>query len=281
MKSTFDIKRTVLFFTLFMTAGHIVQAQGKLPHEQNEVALRIGGGVSGPFGTLPSSYDKGMRPSMDIGVRYDYYFRKKWSAGVEVNYVKYGMEFTIDNPSGSLRENNGAMDKVSYEAVGYNELWNMSQVSIPITVQYLTSGVTSFYVRTGISYGLTMNSKADLQWKGLETKVEYIPGVQVNNRIGNTSRKHEIDLEKRLAWVGEMGVKHELAYNRDIYVGVYFDYGLNNMAKNVAGTKGRLLTLNQSAENSLEMNSMLESSGTKLSVKTYTIGMKVAYGFKW
>lgn len=281
MKSTFDIKRAVLLFTLFMTSGHMVQAQGKLPHEHNEVALRIGGGVSGPFGTLPSSYDKGMRPSMDIGVRYDYYFRKKWSAGVELNYVKYGMEFTIDNPSGTLRENNEAMDKVIYEAVGYNELWNLSQMSLPITVQYLSSGVTSFYARTGISLGLTMNSKVDLQWKGLETQVENIDRLRLENYIGNTSQKHKIDLEKRLAWVGEVGVKHELAYNQNIYVGVYFDYGLNNMAKNVAGTKGRLLTLNQSAENSLEMNSMFETSSTKLSVKTYTIGLKIAYGFKW
>lgn len=281
MKSTFDIKRTILLFALFITSGHFVQAQGKLPHEQNEVALRIGGGVSGPFGTLPSSYDKGIRPSMDIGVRYDYYFRKKWSAGVELNYVKYGMEFTVDNPNGLLLDIDPEKDKGSYEAVGYNELWNLSQVSIPITVQYISSGVTSFYARTGISLGLTMNSKADLQWKGLETQVENTNRLRLDNYIGNTSQRHKVDLEKRLAWVGEIGVKRELAYNQNIYVGVYFDYGLNNIAKNVAGTKDRLLMLNQSAENSLEMNSMLESSGTKLSVKTYTIGLKVAYGFKW
>ncbi len=284
------MKRYIGILTLGLILGGYQQAQAQFnPYyfKKHEVAVSAKAGLLQNYGSLPDQISSDLKFNTAIGLQYDYFLNRQWSIGIGAQYAMYTTDFTASNLSGQSNEIDSENEKFifSYDGREFKEQWKVNQVNIPLTVQYVGEAETALYVRTGIQYSLLMSSKPTVTWNNLQTS-GYFPqynllfdedllyaGFGFQEKV---EFKPDLELKDRWAWIAEVGVKHNVRENQNLYVGVYFDLGLNNQKPSVKETKESILEYNAEIDNSLKYNSIQESS--KAVFKNYSFGIQLRYG---
>ncbi|MGG5576278.1 outer membrane beta-barrel protein [Myroides sp. C15-4] len=283
------MKKYIGILTLGLLVGGYQQAQAQYSRyyfKEHEVGVSLKAGMIQNYGSLPDQISSDLKFSTAIGLQYDYYLNRQWSIGIGGQYAMYTTDFKATNLKGQSNEIDSENEKFifSYEGKTFKEQWKVNQINIPLTVQYVGEAETAIYVRTGVQYSLMMSSKPTVTWNNLETS-GYFPqyNLLLNEDLlfagfghqDKVEHKPDIELKDRWAWIAEVGVKHNVRENQNLYIGVYFDLGLNNQKPSVKETKEHILVYKADIDNALEYNSIQESS--KAVFKNYSFGIQLRY----
>lgn len=279
-----------LYITLIGMIGSgcsTLQAQYKpYYYPDHEVGVTLKTGLNQAYGSLPHGIGSDRAFTMAFGLQYDYYVSPTWSIGVAGQYAMQTTNYTGTNLKGQRQyidsENEAFI--FSYHGKNYKEEWKVNQVDLPLTVQYVGKAETSLYVRTGLQFSLVMQTNTTVTWNNVEAS-GYFPQYNVVldepwfGGFGNKEKieaKPALDVKNRWAWIAEVGVKHNLKANQNLYVGIYFDLGLNNQKPEVSTPKEELIAYKPELNKTIELNSIQQSS--KAVFKNYSIGVQLRYG---
>ncbi|MHC5202962.1 outer membrane beta-barrel protein [Myroides sp. LJL119] len=240
--------------------------------------------------TRVKTYDSNSVLGYSMGVGYRYYLNQKWSLAAEVAYQNSSLDFIQRNAKSSWSSIDVEGDQyiLKYQSKIRIEQISYRLIQVPLTVQFETGKEVKWYVQTGLAIGvITGSPKSRITINELDTS-GYYPQWDVElqgpNFIGyghfkNISHKKEIHLQNRYSWLFETGVKQELGNKQSLYIGAFFNLGLNNLAKDGIRDK-HPITLSSNYDNPIELNSIwTDMSYSNQKLKDYHIGIKLRYAF--
>lgn len=234
---------------------------------------------------------------LNIGIGYGQYLSKNFSIHIEPNYAQYHTQSRVNSFKGNLstvdRDNDAFILK--YQGQNLKEKVTVKQLNIPLMLQYETAGESvRFFVKSGVSYGLQLEDAVSrtkmtsLRTSGYYTEYDvelFEPSFVGFGEFKGVAEKNEVELKNRWAYVAEIGVKQLLSDESSLYIGMYFDIGLNNLAKDVeqptSTAKTSFIGYDRELDNPLLINSSLQQTVEKVSYKNYNLGIKLKYSFNF
>lgn len=227
-----------------------------------------------------------------FGLGYSYYLNSNFSIGLGFSFLKADLNYIGNSLKGSYAEEDIEGDTFEFRYKGdyYSETVKQEVLQIPLTIQYETKGIVSWYLRTGVIYGIqTGKSKYKLNWRDLKTSGYYPQwDAELNGPdfIGfgeqeSLNRKGTVKLQDSFSWMIETGVKQQLASNNYMYFGVFFELGLNDIRPE-GNTDNEMITFTNNINEPLQYHSVLEQKSYQdKKLTTYMIGLKIKYGFNF
>jgi hypothetical protein len=204
-----------------------------------------------------------------------------WKTGLAIEIATYKNNVLF----GTLSEENDIGSgtgkfRFTYLMDGYEEIQNLTMVSIPITIQYQAGGKTRFCLSGGVKLGLPISAEATIN-PGKVTasgdfdheKQKYInlPQHGFPNGTRLAEVKNSIDLGFSTAATVEMGVLFS-----KFYLGLYLDYGLNDMHK----TKDRHPLEYQTSGSSEPVHNSILNTDLVDNISSNSVGIKMRIQFK-
>jgi outer membrane protein OmpA-like peptidoglycan-associated protein len=236
----------ILFLPVVLTVS--LRAHAQIPKQQcpNEWNVWAAGGWQALY--YQTSYGSREDKAGGIfGLGYGHYFSEHWGFLLGMELSLYQSGFKMNN----LHDNYDAADldpyhsqKINfrYHTDNYKETQQLLNLNIPLMLQYQTYAWNNnrIYTAFGFKLGIPLESKYRSKnttvtstgyyydwWQELDDEREYLGFGIFNNQPGSGK------LNSGLSCIGtvEAGIKWNLGNKTDLYTGVYFDYGFNNIVK--------------------------------------------------
>ncbi|MCL2098703.1 MAG: outer membrane beta-barrel protein [Bacteroidales bacterium] len=212
-----------------------------------------------------------------IGLGYVYNFTSHWSLGTGVEANIYRSNCTLPAMKGSYTFNEGyEMFNFRYEALDYKEQQQLYALNIPLMLTYgLPIGQNlSFYFSGGLKFGIPLwakySSSGTFTTKGYyyyeNQEYEDIPEFELRHQSVQVDDSFSLGLSYQLSM--ELGLKV-----RVIYIGLYCDYGLNNIQKTI--TPVMQYTMNPVT---VKYNSILNSDQVS-KISSIAAGIRLKFSF--
>ena len=266
-----------------------------LAQSKNEVSFYLQGSFS-KLNYEALGQDSEMENGFGVGSKYAYYLTENWSVGTgaELQY----MEGSISLPTvqGSFMTQDVEADEFEfrYRATNFSENQEVYFLNIPLQVQYESSGTVRFYGAAGVKAGLVLNSQYQSSATSLETS-GYYPQYDVEltspefagfGEFGAV-KNAESELELKTNFVAhlESGVKLILENSQALYMGLFLDYGLNDIKPDASSE--RLIDYNAQNPTDFGFGSLFSSRRDINSlqdqdeVRTLAFGIKIQYAFQF
>jgi hypothetical protein len=202
--------------------------------------------------------------------------RSAWKAGLALELATYGNKALFSSLSEKYTQ---GTDKnkflFAYSLSDYEEKQFVTMLSIPVTLQYQVGGIIRFCLSGGIKFGLPISAQATINPGTLEASGEYeyegqtytnLPQHGFPNGMKLPEAKHNIDLGFSTAATVETGL-----LVRKFYIGLYLDYGFNNMQKN---TDKHLLEYKETNTSMFAHNSILNTNMVN-KINLFCAGLKM------
>lgn len=227
-----------------------------------------------------------------VGLGYSHYLNDNWSIGTGVSYLKTELIFAASEIKGTSMEvdTEGDPFEFRYNTGYFEESVKWQSFRIPLTVQFETSGVVSWYLRTGVLYGLQAGtSKYHQKWNNLTTSGYYPEwDAELNGPefagFGNMGNKHmegTVKLRNTFSWILETGVKQRLGTSDALYLGLFLEMGLNDMRPST-DAEAQPVNYTPDMDQPLSLNSVLNQTRYKdNTISPFMIGFKIKYGFEF
>jgi len=227
-----------------------------------------------------------------VGIGYSHYLNDNWSIGTGVSYLRTELIFSASAINGASMEVDMEGDpfEFRYHTGYFEESVRWESFRIPLTVQFETSGVVRWYLRTGVLYGLQAgSSKYRQDWNDLETSGYYeqwdaeLNGPEVAGFGNISSRRTEgtVKLRNTLSWLLETGVKQKLRATDDFYLGLFFEMGLNDIRPSRAA-EAQPVYYTRDMDHPLSLNSVLNQTQFKdQKISPFMVGFKIRYSFEF
>ncbi|MGM0934061.1 MAG: outer membrane beta-barrel protein [Bacteroidota bacterium] len=283
------VLRLTIMFTLISVSGQ-VWAQSN-----NEVSFYLQGSFSElSYEALGEESELGN--GFGVGAKYAYYFSDSWSlgAGAEFQYMEGSIFLPNVQGAYTTQDLEGDAFEFRYSADSFSESQDVYFLNIPLQIQYESSGMTRFYAAAGVKAGLVVDSKYQSRTTSLETS-GYYPQYNVEltepefagfgefDQVSNS--KSDLDLRTNFVAHLESGVKFMLENSRSLYMGLFLDYGLNDIKPDASGD--RLIDYNNQNPTAFTFGSLL-SSRRDINplqdldeVRTLAFGLKIQYAFQF
>ncbi|MDR3134013.1 MAG: PorT family protein [Prevotellaceae bacterium] len=221
-----------------------------MAQHRHEISIAGGFGLSSlQYGVISSDHKNGTGAQAGLG--YNFYFAPNWSVRTGVGLGFFNAKTTlgstdtyktVENQSHSYITStiNGNGDlRFTYEYTGYEEKPSATLLTIPVMLQFETIGSKAFYFAVGGKIGIPLSAQyktsGQLKTTGYNLELE----VPINDNLpdygfGTYDVNHTTDWDLNLSvqLSVEAGVKWHLTDKLNLYSGVYFDYGLNDLNKN-------------------------------------------------
>lgn len=255
-----------------------------------EISVSLGGYFNNGLTSI-KTYENNSVLGYHIGVDYRYYLSKNWSLGTQVAYQNSSLDFLQRNAKMSWSSIDIEAEQyiLKYQSKNRLEQISYSTIQIPFTLQYETSGVVKWYIQSGIAIGIiTGNPKSKISINDLQTSAYYpqwdvelkAPTFMGYGHFKNLSQTKHIPLRNRFSWLFETGVKQELSNNQSLYIGAFFNLGLNNLSKG-QNMVNHPISLSTNLDNPIEINSIWnDTSYNDTKLKDYHLGIKLRYAFE-
>lgn len=278
----------LLFICLASLGFNEAKAQFKrINYSNHEVGISVKTGYLGNMKKLPYDLKTEYSPNAEAMLQYDYFFKNRWSVGLGVGYSTMNIKYNKSNISGNdvIKDSDGDMFDFKYTIKKFNENVKINQVSIPITVQYRSANENGIYARAGFQVGLAMNSKVHSELNDVIT-TGYFPKYNLEiddlplhgfGHFDQFKKENDIELDTRYSVIGEVGYMQNIADRQNIYIGVYFDFGLNDQVKKGDKHSNKLLSYDAASEDVLKVYSASENKSYQ--IKNYQIGLQIRYSF--
>ncbi|EIJ40454.1 hypothetical protein JoomaDRAFT_3514 [Galbibacter orientalis DSM 19592] len=279
------LKHLSFFFLLgfFTNNSHGQNTQ----HEISVIAL--GGG----FSTMSYDLDQGKvnkRLGASFGFRYAYYLNNQWSLGLGVDYQSYNASASLGNVKAAYTTTDFENEdfEFRYTAENYKEEQWLKYLNLPITAQYETLGEnTRFYISAGTKLGFPLKGKYQTSANAITTSGYYSqydaelfdPAFAGFGTYGTQeTNKEELDIKLSYSAIIETGIKQKIAEHSSIYVGVYFDYGINSIIDSQDQTR-QLVEYDAEDPVNFKYNSVFDS-GIAKNMRLISYGIKLRYASK-
>lgn len=228
-----------------------------------------------------------------VGIGYRYYLNENWSLGSGVEYQYFDSHIFSKNLSDKYQTQDmeGDAFEFRYSADDYRENQNAQYLSIPINVQFETSGETAWYANLGGKVGFNLSAEYETKIKQLNTSGYYeqwnvelfdprFMGFGTWNEVN--SGKKDLELKTLFMLTAETGVKQKVSEKSNIYIGLYLNYGLNDLKEE--STNQNAIQYNVNQPNEFMFNSFLNSSesiGNPYSEKLNLMSFGVKLNWAW
>ena len=211
-------------------------------NSHSELSVYGGGGLSG-LKYKPVDGSQSMRFGGLSGIGYTWFLNEKWGIVTGVEFGFYGAKCTFsDNLGNSYQAESGTSEQAGndftfdYSFKGYEEKQKATYIQIPVMAQFQT-GI--FYAAGGVKLGFPVSSNYKSSAVNLATSGYFPFEDQTYTTLPDRgfgtytpfSAKDDLDLNMTFALAIEAGAKWVLSEKINLYAGIYFDYGLNNIAE--------------------------------------------------
>jgi len=249
---------------------------------QHDLSINVGGGLSA-LNFNPSAGKSTSGFGGEFGIGYHFFLTPKWSIGTGVNLALY-------NSKASLGKYNKTIDawtlrnthfKFSQELFNYKDDISATMLTIPLMLQFQSTGKIKFYVAGGGKIGIPLSAKNKTSIGHLTTD-GYFPDREVTyddlpqyafGIYQGINQKTDMNLNIAFMLSGEAGLKWQLG-SMNLYTGAYIDYGLNDVRKDKPAAS--LLGYNARATSypsGFIYNGM--ANGLSSKVSTFAVGVKI------
>jgi len=263
---------------------------------RHEFLMWVGGGLSS-LNYNPNVGDRNYNLGGAVGLGYGFHFSPHWSLGIGAEVAMYNMKMNVDDLTDSYSIDDQDDDPIRYytQINEYTEKQRLYTVNVPLWLQYKTpiAGTRNeFYAALGFKLGIPFSAKYTIDNARLDAfgyYEDYNVTLYDQRDLGygdNAGKILQEDLEFDLVYTGmvETGVKWHANRVMNIYTGIYFDYGFNDIAKK-RGSK--FLEYNYQNPENFKNNSVLTSEYTQQGktnnfmnhISTIAVGLKVRFGF--
>jgi hypothetical protein len=245
--------------------------------------------VAGPFSFLkyPSAGEVVPGNGISAGLRYSYYLNEGISIGIGAEYQTYksdvkfaylaGQYTTIDAENESFQ--------FRYKATQLREKQNLGYVNVPITIQYENPGTTKLYVAAGVKVGFAVSGNYETKIDNLTTS-GYYPQYNVElfapafAGFASTDdikvSKQDVTTKTSYSATFETGLKQKVGDRSSVYIGLYLDYGLNDI---IDKNNKNLVEYNPAIPVQLHYNSTLDTQFTN-NIRLVSYGLKLRYALR-
>lgn len=269
-------KQFILGFAIALI-GNIGQAQ--------EWSITLNGG---PQGLNYNVYNgkTTLKTSGKVGVGYTYFINTNWSliTGAEFSLFRNTTRLNDEINSTYQVDSDGDAFEYRVQTKGYQEKSRFYGVSIPLMVQYHTKGTTQFYINAGGKVVFPFSQKSTINVNEIKTSGYYEDlNVELTNlpqhgfgTLNDWKAENSTKLKTGFTLSAETGVSFKLSDKVRVYTGVYLDYGLNDMVKQVAVNSP---LVNYEAEKMTQLaNGVLSSSNMIDQSKLLAYGIQIKLG---
>lgn len=246
--------------------------------------------VGGPFSYLNylSAGEVVHGNGFSAGLRYSYYLNETISIGVGVEYQTYSSDSKSSLLTGQYMTTDAESESFQfrYKATNLREEQNLGYINIPIAIQYETPGTSQLYLAGGFKIGFATNGTYETKIQNLTTSGYYpqynvelfgpsFAGFASTDNI--KTNKQDLDTDVSYSATFETGLKQKIGAKSSLYIGVYLDYGLNNIYDK--NESKNLIQYNPEIPVQLGYNSIFDSSlASDLSLVSY--GIKLRYALR-
>lgn len=274
----------IIAFLATCLNGYSQDKKAKIEKADKKYELSIA--VGGPFSFInyrtPQETVLGNGFSADI--RYSYYLNEGLSVNLGVEYQTYSSATKSGFVTGQYAATDADNESFQfrYKAANFREEQKLGYVNIPVGIQFETSGKTKLYLGAGAKIGFAVNGTYETTIENLTTSGYYPQyNVELFNPafagFGNTANintgKQDLSTEISYSATIEAGVKQSIGSNKSIYIGLYLDYGLNNIyekqSKNV-------VQYNPEIPVALSYNTVLNSAYDDVKLLSYGLKLRFA-----
>jgi hypothetical protein len=246
--------------------------------------------VGGPFSFLKSNNGGELVPGNGInaGIRYSYYLNEGLSIGIGAEYQNYNSDVKYGFYGGQYNAVDAENEafQFRYKATNLREQQKLGYINIPINIQFETPGNTKLYLAAGAKIGFATTGSYQSTIQNLTTS-GYYPQYNVElfspafagfENVNNLkTSKQDLDTEVSYSATFETGLKQKIGDRSAIYVGLYLDYGLNNIYDN-KGSKN-LVQYHPELPVQLQYNSVLDTSISN-DIRLVSYGLKLRYAIR-
>ena len=230
---------SIALFLGYMSSAFSQQAF-RAGFDRHIISAGIGGGISSlNFSPVTGSQSNGF--GGNIGLGYHYFFNPQLSLRTGVDFALFNSKFNVKD-DGYIEHSYSTVD---YENTGFlfsshvsdfQERQRAMMIQIPIMAQYNTNGL--LYFAAGAKVGIPVSGKYTTE----------------GNFFNSGRYSHENHVYREDPWLGfgtfdnrdadgglelgiavfaslEAGARFMLKNRSNLYVGIFFDYGLNNIRK--------------------------------------------------
>jgi hypothetical protein len=270
---------TMAFTGLWLICPDTITAQ-ESSFSKNEVAITLGG-VSSSLKYDIQGTDVKDGLGYNAGLEYTHYFGRNFGISLGAEYQRY--EATAN--TAALQ---GAYNTTDFEQENFEFRYKMNSVvekqkigfvNIPVMLVYQNQQY-GFYIRGGAKIGLPVSGKFSANYN-LNTTGYYEqyngelfdPEFMGFGTFDNVSAKGD-DIDTEMSYIAtlELGIKQPIGKG-NLYAGLYFDYGLNDIAKQ--NSEPVVYTVNDSGAG-FKYNSILNSKNVD-NLRTLSFGIKLRY----
>lgn len=182
---------------------------------------------SGALFGVDYTYSFNPNMGMMLGAEMSFYRGKVKNNNFSDSYMTYD----IDNSYFEYRLADGK---------DLEDIHSATYINIPIKMRYQSLGTVKFYGAGGIKFGIPIHSKSKIKLSSITASGFYPDDNQTytdspfmgfgtfNNISNNVISKLKIAFLLSL----EAGAKYAITDQNNLYGGIYFDYGLNDIKKN-------------------------------------------------
>jgi len=246
-----DKRRIRIYFIILFAAISIyssAQSFSSVRKAPNELSIHGGAGLLSfmPISSVFNGY------ALDLGMGYTYFLNSNWGiyagVGPAIYHAKILENISVLTPN--LTDRNGYIFDLQTTS-DYTETHKTMFLNIPVMLQYQKiqkqlsgwkqmRGRQGFYVMGGVKACIPLNGQHESKNTAL-TNLAYYPeldnwaGTQRFAGLGEFDGKKldgNIELAPFMMIALEAGIKWRLNRTLLLYTGAFFDYGLNNIAKN-------------------------------------------------
>lgn len=222
------------------------------------------------------------------GIRYSYYLNQGLSVGIGAEYQLYKSTASFESVSGQYATNDIEDESFmfKYRATDLREEQKLAYINIPIAIQFETQGTTKLYLAAGAKIGFAASGSYEAKIDNLTT-TGYYPQYNIELPApafagfasADNVKENKQDLDTKISYSAtfETGVKQLIGKKSAVYLGAYFDYGLNNIYdkkdQNIIQYNSEIVPVK------LQYNTVLNAANTnKMTLVSY--GLKLRYAIR-
>ncbi len=281
-KNIYSYITSIALFTAFLAASLNSYGQDK----KQEFSISLGG----PFSYIDSDSSGKTVPGIGVsaGLRYSYYLSESLSLGIGVEYQTYNSDLKFNSLYGAYAATDAENENFQfrYRATNVREEQKLAYINVPINIQFETPGTSKLYVAAGAKIGFASSGSYKTTFQNLTTSGYYpqynvelfspaFAGFASTNNL--VTGEQDLDTEVSYSATFETGLKQELGNRNSIYIGTYFEYGLNNIYDKTGN--GQLVKYNAEQPVQLGYDTLLNSPNSSCT-RLVSYGLKLRFALR-
>jgi hypothetical protein len=254
--------------------------------KKQEISISVGGPFS--FVKAASAGETVPGNGISAGLRYSYYLNEGLSIGIGVEYQTYNTDIKFQYLAGQYNTVDAEAESFQfrYKATNLREEQKLGYVNVPIGIQFETPGSTKLYLAAGAKIGFATSGTYESTIQNLTTSGYYpqynvelfapaFAGFASTNNV--KTGKQDIDTDVSYSATFETGLKQNIGDRSSFYIGLYLDYGLNNIYDK--NENKNLVQYNAELPVQLGYNSVFDSSDAR-DIRLVSYGIKLRFALR-